>query len=386
MSYRNYRNKKRTDSAMTIRVVCAIVFVLFSWCWIFYFQHDLLAMAQHVLSGGLTHYNRLVGAIVITVTLLLLQHLLYRLTRLGKSFYALTFFPSMLILGMITNIVPESNGGINFQFSAWVGIILLLVWGGVTYMATKLQELDEDSNSSIFSRSMWVNMLTMSIMIMITSGIGNTNAVFHYRVKAENCLLHGDLDGALDAGKESLECDENLVMLRMLALAHKNALGDKLFEYKVCGTSKTILPTGDNTNLLLYPVDSIYKFFKAVPAYKMTPMHYLDLVRRRDSVPQKPVIDYLLSGYLIDKEIDTFARELGKYYSLNDNLPKHYREAMVLYTHLRSKPVAVYHNNVMDEDYSNFRELRSKYPRKMQQKGKMEEQYFGTYWYYYWYD
>lgn len=371
---------------MTIRVVCAIVFVLFSWCWIYYFQHDLLAMAQHVLSGGLTHYNRIVGAIVITVTLLLLQHLLYRLARLGKSFYALTFFPSMLILGMITNIVPESNGGINFQFSAWVGIILLLVWGGVTYMATKLQELDEDSNSSIFSRSMWVNMLTMSIMIMITSGIGNTNAVFHYRVKAENCLLHGDLDGALDAGKESLECDENLVMLRMLALAHKNALGDKLFEYKVCGTSKTILPTGDNTNLLLYPVDSIYKFFKAVPAYKMTPMHYLDLVRRRDSVPQKPVIDYLLSGYLIDKEIDTFARELGKYYSLNDNLPKHYREAMVLYTHLRSKPVAVYHNNVMDEDYSNFRELRSKYPRKMQQKGKMEEQYFGTYWYYYWYD
>lgn len=386
MNYRNYRNKKRNDSATTIRVVCAIVFVLFSWCWIYYFQHDILAMAQHVLSGGLTHYNRLVGAIVITVTLLLLQRLVYKLTRLGKSFYALTFFPSMLTLGMITNIVPDPNGGINHQFPGWVGIILLLVWGGATYMATKLQELDDDTNLNIFSHSMWVNMLIMVFMIMITAGIGNTNAVFHYRMKAENCLLHGDIDGALTAGKKSLECDENLVMLRMQALARKGELGEKLFEYKVCGTSKTILPTDSNTNLLLYPVDSIYKFFKAVPAYKMEPMHYLELVQRRDSVPRKIVIDYLLSGYLIDKKIDAFVRDLGKYYLLNDSLPKHYREAMVLYTHLRSKPFAVYRNTVMDEDYANFRELRSKYPRKMEQKGKVEEQYFGTYWYYYWYE
>ena len=40
----------------------------------------------------------------------------------------------------------------------------------------------------------------------------------------------------------------------------------------------------------------------------------------------------------------------------------------------------------MDEDYDNFRELRNTYPNKMEQKGKVEEQYFGTYWYYYWYE
>lgn len=386
MSYRKYRKKNYNDSAMTVHVVCAIVFVLFSWCWIYYFQHDLLAMAQHVLSGGLTHYNRLIGAVVITITLLLLQRFVFKLIRLGKSFYALTFFPSFLSLGMITNIVPEPDGGINHQFSGWLGILLLLLWGGAYYMATKLQELDDEPNPNVFSRTMWVNMLILVFMMIITAGVGNTNAVFHYRMKAENCLLHGDLDGALIAGKKSLECDDNLVMLRMQALARKDALGEKLFEYKVCGSSKTILPTDSQSTLLLYPVDSIYKYFKAVPAYKMEPMHYLKLVQRRDSVPRKSVTDYLLSGYLIDKDIDTFAREVGKYYSLNDSLPKHYREAMVLYTHLRSKPMAVYRNAVMDEDYANFRELRSKYPRKMEQKGKVEEQYFGTYWYYYWYE
>jgi hypothetical protein len=103
-------------------------------------------------------------------------------------------------------------------------------------------------------------------------------------------------------------------------------------------------------------------------------------------VPRKVVTDYLLSGYLIDKQIDTFASELAKYYPINDSLPKHFREAMVLYTHLRSKPVAVYRNAVMDEDYDNFRELRNTYTRKMEQKGKVAEEYFGTYWYYYWYE
>lgn len=372
---------------MTIRVVCAIVFVFFSWCWLYFFQYDLLSMAQHVLSGGLTHYNRIVGALGITVALMFLQYLVHKFTRLNKSFYSLTYFPSMLALGMITSIAPDPDGGITHEFSGWLAILALLIWSCVAYISTKLQELDEDPNPNILSRSTWVNLLIMVFMIMITAGIGNTNAVFHYRMRAERCLLDGDYDGALAAGKKSLECDNILVMLRMHALARKDALGEKLFEYKVCGTSKTILPTTDSIpSLLLYPSDSIYKFIGAIPAHKMEPMHYLKLVQRKDSVPNKVVSDYLLSGYLVDKEIDTFAREVGKYYTINDSLPKHYREAMVLYTHLRSRPVAVYHNSIMDEDYDNFRELRNKYPKKMEQKGKVEEQYFGTYWYYYWYE
>lgn len=372
---------------MTIRVVCAIVFVLFSWCWVFYFQRDLLAMGQHVLSGGLTHYNRLAGAVVITVVLLFLQNLVHKISRLNKSFYSLTFFPSMLLLGMLTNIVPDPDGGINHDFPGWLAILFLVLWGGVAYVSTKLQELDDDPNPNILSRSMWVNLLILVFQMMITAGIANTNAVFHYRMQAERCLLDGDIDGALAAGKRSLECDETLVMLRMQALARKDALGEQLFEYKVCGTSKTILPTNDSISpLLLYPADSMYKFIGAVPAHRMEPMHYLKLVQRKDSVPRKVVTDYLLSGYLIDKDIDTFAREVSKFYPMNDSLPKHYREAMVLYTHLRSRPVAVYRNTVMDEDYDNFRDLRSQYPKKMEQKGKMEEEYFGTYWYYYWYE
>ena len=117
---------------MTIRVVCAIVFILFSWCWLFYFQNDLLMMAQHVLSNGITHYNRLVGATGITLVLYLLQHLIHKVTRLNKSFYALTYFPSMLALGMLTDIEPDTAGGVTHAFSWWLIIFYFLLWVGCT--------------------------------------------------------------------------------------------------------------------------------------------------------------------------------------------------------------------------------------------------------------
>ena len=49
--------------------MCAIVFLTFSFVWLYCFQADVLAAAQHVLSKGLTSYKPLVGALLITLVL-----------------------------------------------------------------------------------------------------------------------------------------------------------------------------------------------------------------------------------------------------------------------------------------------------------------------------
>ena len=67
-------------------------------------------------------------------------------------------------------------------------------------------------------------------------------------------------------------------------------------------------------------------------------------------------------------------------------MPKHYREALVLYTHSTSHPVVVYHHAVTEEDWRNLQELESQYPLESERKGRVEEQYRGTYWYYYEYE
>ena len=46
----------------------------------------------------------------------------------------------------------------------------------------------------------------------------------------------------------------------------------------------------------------------------------------------------------------------------------------------------VYHNAVMDEDWKILQELEAQYSDPSERKGRVEEQYRGTYWYYYEYE
>ena len=169
----------------------------------------------------------------------------------------------------------------------------------------------------------------------------------------------------------------------MYALARENAMGEKLFEYPITANVEQMLPTSGRTRMYYCPEDSLYKFLGGRPAEPMTPMHFLDLLERRDSIVSRQVVDYKLCGLLIDRQIDRFAREIGKYYDLDGHLPKHYREALVLYTHSRSNPVVVFHHAVTDEDWRNLIELERRYPDPTERKGRVEDQYHGTYWYYY---
>jgi hypothetical protein len=390
----NYNHPLKNGSTVTIRVMCAIVFLLFSFCWLFFFQADQLAMTQHVLSGGLTHYNPLWGALIIIFLLMLLQLIVFRIFRLAKRSHALTYVPSMLLLALVSEVSQqiESNGGVSVW--TWVlPVLVLIVWGGVSWVARFAQEVESDRDFSLFSRPMWINALLMALQIICVAWVGNTNAVYHYRMQTETLLADGEYQKALEVGKRSLESDANLLMLRMYALARENALGEKLFEYPITADIEQILPTSGRTRMYYCPEDSLYKFLGGRPAEPMTPMHFLDLLERRDTTlnsptpslraSASPVVDYKLCGLLIDRQIDRFAREIGKYYELDDRLPKHYREALVLYTHSRSNPSVVYHHAVTDEDWRNLIELERCYPDPTERKGRVEDQYHGTYWYYY---
>ena len=380
----NFNHPQKNGSTVTIRVMCAIIFLLFSFCWLFFFQADQLAMTQHVLSGGLTHYNPVWGAVIITLVLMLLQWLVYRLVGLTKRSHALTYVPSMMLLALVTEVSQQIES--NEEISAWMWVLPLVglaVWGGIVWVARFMQEMETDRDFSLFSRPMWINALIMALQIICVAWIGNTNAVSHYRMKTEKLLADGEYRKALEVGKESLESDANLLMLRMYALARDNALGEHLFEYPITASVEQILPTNGLTRMYYCPYDSLYKFLGGRPAEMMLPMRYLELLERRDSVVPRQVSDYKLCGLLIDRQLDSFAREVGRYYRLDNSLPKHYREALVLYTHSRSNPVITYHHAVTDEDWRNLQELEKHYPDHTERKGKVFEDYQGTYWYYY---
>ena len=378
----NYNHATKNESTVAIKAMCALVFVVFSFLWLYCFQADVMYIAQHALSDGQTQYNRLWGAVLITLLLLLLQAGVYSLTRLNKRTHALTWFPSMLLLGVLTSAYPDI--GLGFTFGPWLWLVplLLVLWGGCVWVARNLQRYESAAPSGLFSRRMWINLFTMALMMCGVAFCGNTNAVFHFRAHAEVAMLHGDYNEALRVGERSMETDGNLMMVRMYALSRQGQLGERLFAYPVVPSSNMMLPTANATRLMVYPTDSLYRHLGAIPRHEMQPMDYLQTILRYGQA--KPAaIDYLLCGYLIDRDLDSFARELSRYYTINDSLPRYFREALVLYTHQRRHPVLVYNDPILDVDYKDLRKLEAEYPSENERKGKVLEKYADSYWYYY---
>lgn len=380
----NYNHPLKSGSTVTIRVMCAIVFIVFSFCWLYFFQADQLAMTQHVLSGGATSYHPFWGAVIIIAVLMAVQLAVYAFFRLTRRSHALTYVPSMLMLGLVSKVSQHIVDGESAGLWLWVWpVLVLLVWVAVAWVARILQDVESDRDFSLFSRPMWINMLLMSLQIICVAWLGNTNAVYHYRMKTETLLAEGRYRDALEVGKHSLESDADLLMLRMYALARENALGERLFQYPVTATAVQMLPTAGATRMYFCPEDSLWRFLGGRPAEAMEPMHYLELLARRDSTVSRQVADYRLCGLLIDRQLDRFAREVQRYYKLDEHLPRHYREALVLYAHSCSNPIVVYRHAVTEEDWRNLRELERRYPDATERSVKVAEQFYGTYWYYY---
>ena len=111
-------------------------------------------------------------------------------------------------------------------------------------------------------------------------------------------------------------------------------------------------------------------------------MHYLRFIHQHH-LATKAAHDYLLCAYLMDGNLDLFVHAIGKYYDLKKPLPKHYCEALVLYNHLRSNPYVVYHNSVMEADFTDFQTLIKQYSDARQRIAAIRDTYGNTYWAYY---
>lgn len=371
----------RNAGITIVRVVCAVVFAAFSFAYLYFYQADVMAAAQHALSGGATHYDRTVGAALITVGLLLLQCAVYAFTRLKGLTHALTYVPSAAFLAAMTTMSPNAEGHIAY-ISWWWLLPLALLWGGAVFVAMQIPS--RRYRPWFFLLSLWVNVLTLCAVCACTGLAGEGNDVYHYRMRAESCLLRGDIDGALLAGGRSKETDASLTMLRAYALSRKGELGDKLFTYPITGRSADLLPmrSGGEARCVMLPADSIYRFLGARPLVKQGMTTYLNVITAtRKATPA--VADYRLCALLIDRDLDGFVKLLPRYYNIGDSLPRHYREALTLYTHLRSTPAIVYHNAVMDTDFDDLQALERKHSAANARRLAVYDQYRGTYWRYY---
>ena len=187
-------------------------------------------------------------------------------------------------------------------------------------------------------RRVWQYVLSVAVLMFIIGMAIDTTDVKCYALRMESLMAKGDYQKALEVGIRSDKTDGRLMQLRIEALGHEGLLGDRLFSYPIKGRADRLARKGG---------------------------------------------DYELCAYLIDKQLDKFVEILPRYYKIDEKLPRYYREALVQYSHLRSNPKIVYHDNVMDTDYQDLQQLESLYPDRKARQVAVFRQYEGTYWYYY---
>ena len=107
---------KRQNSAVPIRVVCAVLFLCFTFGFLYFYQADVLMATQHLLSGGKTHYDRTIGAILITAALYMLHLAVLGATKLTRHAHALSYFHSLLALSVLTGIHIHNDGTYDYGY------------------------------------------------------------------------------------------------------------------------------------------------------------------------------------------------------------------------------------------------------------------------------
>ena len=388
-SIMHYSNSNIVDgSATVVKTVCATVFLLFVAIYVFSYQEDTLALTQHILSGGATVYSRVIGGIIITIVLALLHFTTAKVMRTKPlCIYALSCFPSLYILAMLTDF-DTSHPLYPWRWWAILMPLACAVWWGVVYFLGELLRYrcsDNRHEEGYLARTLGCNIFILAAMMIGVGLLSNSNDITHYRLRMERLLMHGEYAKALEVGKQSDKSDANLTMLRVFALAHEGRLGDELFKYPVSGTSASIVPQLADGKMLMLSPDSVYRMLGAIPRHGQSTKHYLNAIVKSGQAT-KAAIEYQLCGMLIDKNLDGFVSLLMKTHKIDDSLPLHYREALILYTHRRSSPKVVYRNTVMDTDYDDMQRLEAESHSPGERRIMVYKQFAGTYWEYFDYE
>lgn len=377
-----YHIPNKKNGTITTRVVCAVCFIALSFLWLYEFQADMLAVAQHELSGGVTHYDRTIGAVLITLTLFLLQLAVYAVTRLSHFTHALTYMPSFLGLAFLSDVTIGPGSKVTVGHLWWLLVLLFVVWIVVVRMAHQMMPSPHESmqKTGLFSARTWINLLQMAAMMFMVALVGNTNAVDHFKAHAETALMRDDDKEALRVGWESMETDPHLTMLRAFALSRLGLMGEKLFCYPIVGTSEDLLPS--RNKLLILSADTIWKHLGGRPAFPMKAQRFYKCLEK-DSVAKETVADYVLCSLLIDRRLDAFVKQLHKYYKTDGLLPRHYREALALYAHQHPSAKSSFHDEAIEQEWHLMQQLKEQHPKGSDKQLQMLENFRNTYWYYY---
>ena len=363
------------------RVLLGLLFLSFTVCYIHYMQCDFIALTQHILSQGRTRYNHVIGTLSITATAFAIQVLVSRIFRLPTVIYAVSYIPSALFLAAITDLIPDFEP---FKLVTYATVLIACIslyihWSSAP---TKRQRTVYATNALI------ANTAIITVIMLVTGITGNTKRILHYELKAERYLAGNDFDKTLGTGIKSTETSNMLTDLRAYALARKGILNERIFEYPIPAGMRSFLPLlGDSTKMIFNP-RNIYSWLGAEPHSPAMHEQFLNTISTQPELGEThpQIVEYRLATLLLNKQIDSFAAAIKEWKGdsiKRSDLPKHFREALVLYQRLRTKPVITIKDDLTETNYNDFANMKHAAISSRKNANALRLQYGDTYWWHY---
>jgi hypothetical protein len=370
---------KRTSKYDTpIRIVCAVLFALFSFLYIYLFQGEQLALIQDHLAQGVTSNNTLITAIIITLLLGGLQHLLNRVGRLHGRFEAISYLPSCVLLALMTKVDSY------LSYSLWQWLVTLVVVAAVYLFMVWIERNTLDTRETRALCVLTPNLGAMAVLFVFTGWYSNDSTARQMELAAWKYVHEGNYQKVLSVGARSIETNVNLTALRSLALAKTGRLGDNLFAYPQCYGSDVLLMNRYKVQTPSYGSKAYYQSLgaspyggeKAADFYKRLMAQYPDVEEYRD---------LYVAALLLAKNLKDFISVVTQPSTQLTNAPIHYQEALIIYNEQHPfEPISFSADSVIVSCYHDYLTLREEQAANAETMRNLCHRHFGnTYWYYY---
>ena len=181
----------------------------------------------------------------------------------------------------------------------------------------------------------------------------------------------------------AIATNRNLTALRVFALSRMGELGNKLFEYPQEYGSNGLLPNTYDSLSAYNWTQELYKHLGGYPGKGIsTAKQFLEILSRHDNA-RSATHDYLLCAYLLDKELDKFVMKLPTFYTINDSLPAHYKEALIIYSLEKGEDNKYFTDKSVEENIKKYNNFAKQITDSIARSNKCRREYGHTYWWYY---
>ena len=382
------RNSGEIRLQRVVATVCATLFAVFAFLFVAVYQAPLLeAFYNEVATGKLAYNPWFVGGVV-SLLLTVLALWLNRFARLRREWTALAYLPSALLLAFITDIDRRIYTGGSFSY-AWIFIFVsgVAIYGFVAFLLRRILFEKIKDVTMVTNRVLWRNVMLMVLLMCLVGTLSNSEENFKRETLVKSYYDRGETAKALQVGMSSHDASRELTAMRAYILAGEDKLGEHFFEYPQYYAADGLLPLQQRTSPLV--PDSVYSLLGAAPFDGELSIDFLSRVAHTDSATNIAK-NYYLTSLLLEKRLIEFKDEVLAMYGAGcaDSLPKHYREALMLYADILDS-VEVVTFEVNDADMrTRLDALRVEEAKHSDAfiRGNYVRRYFGrTYWWYYLY-